>query len=148
VSGPPRPVASPSITDDDTSEVDRRGDRRLERVVDESITTRSRIGYFAALYRQVTVAVRDAIHAGEFDDGPRMDAFDTAFGNRYLDALARVAIGREAAEELEAGVHRRGRGQPPDRAAPPARHQRPHQPRPRRRRGHGRAGARDLRSEG
>ncbi|GAB3443905.1 DUF5995 family protein [Actinophytocola sediminis] len=46
-----------------------------------------RVGYFAALYRQVTVEVRTAIHSGQFDDGPRMDRFDTLFGNRYLDAL-------------------------------------------------------------
>lgn len=46
-----------------------------------------RIGYFAALYRQVTVAVRDAIRAGRFDDGQRMSRFDALFGNRYFDAL-------------------------------------------------------------
>ncbi|MEU3338801.1 DUF5995 family protein [Streptomyces sp. NPDC002144] len=45
-----------------------------------------RIGYFAALYRQVTVEVRSAIHAGQFEDGARMDRFDTHFGNRYFEA--------------------------------------------------------------
>ncbi|MFJ6676124.1 DUF5995 family protein [Actinosynnema sp. NPDC091369] len=45
-----------------------------------------RVGYFAALYRQVTVEVRAAIHDGLFDDGPRTDRFDTLFGNRYFDA--------------------------------------------------------------
>jgi hypothetical protein len=45
-----------------------------------------RAGYFAALYRQVTVEVRTAIHHGLFDDGARMDRFDTLFGNRYFDA--------------------------------------------------------------
>ncbi|WNZ07306.1 DUF5995 family protein [Streptomyces sp. 11x1] len=43
-------------------------------------------GYFAALYRQVTVEVRTAIHQGLFDDGARMDRFDTLFGNRYFEA--------------------------------------------------------------
>jgi hypothetical protein len=47
----------------------------------------SRIGYFASLYRQVTVEIRRAIHAGEFDDGERMSGFDAHFGNRYFDAL-------------------------------------------------------------
>lgn len=46
-----------------------------------------RVGYFAALYRQVTVAVREAIRAGRFDDGQRMSRFDALFGNRYFDAL-------------------------------------------------------------
>jgi len=45
-----------------------------------------RAGYFAALYRQVTVEVRTAIRGGLFDDGARMDRFDTLFGNRYFDA--------------------------------------------------------------
>jgi len=45
-----------------------------------------RVGYFAALYRQVTVEVRTAIHAGAFEDGARMDRFDTHFGNRYFEA--------------------------------------------------------------
>lgn len=45
-----------------------------------------RIGYFAALYRQVTVEVRSAIQAGQFEDGARMDRFDTHFGNRYFEA--------------------------------------------------------------
>lgn len=48
--------------------------------------TGDRIGYFAALYRQVTVEVREAIRAGRFEDGPRMDRFDTLFGNRYFAA--------------------------------------------------------------
>lgn len=44
---------------------------------------------FPALYRQVTAAVRDGIAAGRFEDGPRMDRFDTHFANRYLRAFAR-----------------------------------------------------------
>lgn len=59
----------------------------LAAVVEDSRRTRNRAGYFAALYRQVTAEVRAAIHAGLFDDGPRMDRFDTLFGNRYFDAL-------------------------------------------------------------
>ncbi|MFF4114973.1 DUF5995 family protein [Streptomyces sp. NPDC001714] len=58
----------------------------LAGIVREAERTGDRIGYFAALYRQVTVEIRAAIHAGQFDDGPRMDRFDTLFGNRYFDA--------------------------------------------------------------
>jgi len=47
-----------------------------------------RAGYFAALYRRVTVAVKVGIAAGVFDDGPRMARLDVTFANRYLDALA------------------------------------------------------------
>ncbi|MFJ9560633.1 DUF5995 family protein [Streptomyces fuscichromogenes] len=58
----------------------------LADIVREAGRTGDRIGYFAALYRQVTVEIRAAIHAGLFDDGARMDRFDTLFGNRYFDA--------------------------------------------------------------
>ncbi|MER6162307.1 DUF5995 family protein [Streptomyces sp. NPDC001868] len=58
----------------------------LAGIVREAIRDGDRVGYFAALYRQVTVEVRTAIHDGLFDDGARMDRFDTHFGNRYFDA--------------------------------------------------------------
>lgn len=58
----------------------------LAQVVREAVRDGDRIGYFAALYRQVTVEVRTAIHEGLFDDGARMDRFDTHFGNRYFEA--------------------------------------------------------------
>ncbi|MFF0160462.1 DUF5995 family protein [Streptomyces sp. NPDC005263] len=58
----------------------------LAGIVREAGRAGDRIGYFAALYRQVTVEVRTAIHGGLFDDGARMDRFDTHFGNRYFDA--------------------------------------------------------------
>lgn len=58
----------------------------LAGIVREATEAGDRVGYFAALYRQVTVEVRSAIHSGLFDDGPRMDRFDTLFGNRYFDA--------------------------------------------------------------
>ena len=59
----------------------------LREVVDDSVRTGSRIGYFASLYRQVTVAVAEGIERDEFEDGPRMSRFDAAFGARYLRAL-------------------------------------------------------------
>jgi hypothetical protein len=58
----------------------------LAGIVREATRAGDRIGYFAALYRQVTVEIRKAIHAGQFEDGSRMDRFDTLFGNRYFDA--------------------------------------------------------------
>jgi hypothetical protein len=60
---------------------------RLGSVIDESIATSDRVGLFAALYRQVTMAVRDGIESGDFDDGDRMNRFDTLFANRYFEAL-------------------------------------------------------------
>jgi hypothetical protein len=59
----------------------------LRVVVDEAAADGDRVGYFAALYRQVTLAVAAAIDEGVFDDGPRLSRFDAAFGGRYLRAL-------------------------------------------------------------
>ena len=59
----------------------------LSTVIDWARDTPSRLGYFAALYRKVTVQVREGIRSGYFDDGPRMERFDVNFANRYLQAL-------------------------------------------------------------
>lgn len=59
---------------------------RLTGIVDDSRQQRSRDGYFAALYRNVTVAMRDRIRSGRFDDADRMERFVVAFADRYLDA--------------------------------------------------------------
>lgn len=58
----------------------------LAGIVRDAAAAADRAGYFAALYRQVTVEVREGIRSGLFDDGPRMDRFDTLFGNRYFEA--------------------------------------------------------------
>jgi hypothetical protein len=65
----------------------------LDRIIAAALAERSRIGFFAALYRQVTLRVRQGIADGFFDDGPRMERLDTVFANRYLDALAAWQIG-------------------------------------------------------
>lgn len=61
---------------------------QLDGIVAPARRAGDRIGFFAALYRQVTVKVRDGIAAGVFDDGPRMQRLDVIFASRYLDALA------------------------------------------------------------
>jgi hypothetical protein len=66
----------------------------LDHIIAAALAERSRIGLFAALYRQVTLRIRQGIADGMFDDGPRMDRFDTVFANRYLDALAAWQTGR------------------------------------------------------
>lgn len=47
----------------------------------------STLAFFPALYRGVTIRVRDGIRAGRFADGARMNRLDTRFANRYLAAL-------------------------------------------------------------
>lgn len=58
----------------------------LDEIVEHSIDAHSALGYFAALYRRVTVKVAQGINAGMFEDGPRMEELDVVFANRYLAA--------------------------------------------------------------
>ena len=67
---------------------------QLGDVIDRSLRERSRLGFFAALYRKVTIKVKEGIAAGRFDDGPRMERLDVTFANRYLEALARFRNGQ------------------------------------------------------
>lgn len=46
----------------------------------------SPMAYFAILYHDVTVAVRDAILEQRFEDNPRMEKLDVIFANHYFDA--------------------------------------------------------------
>lgn len=59
----------------------------LDDIIARSIQDGSRLGYFAALYRKVTVKVKEGIAQGRFDDGPRMERLDVTFANRYLEAM-------------------------------------------------------------
>ena len=59
----------------------------IQGIVDWSKANESRLGYFAALYKRITIAIRNAIAQGLFDDGPRMERFDVTFASRYFTAL-------------------------------------------------------------
>lgn len=53
-----------------------------------------RAGYFAALYKKVTMAVSDRIKENYFDDNERMEKLDVVFANRYLDAWEQYKSGK------------------------------------------------------
>jgi hypothetical protein len=59
----------------------------LGTIINWSIEASSRLGYFAALYKRVTIAVGNAVAEGKFEDGPRLARLDSAFANRYFEAL-------------------------------------------------------------
>jgi hypothetical protein len=59
----------------------------VQGIVDWSIANESRLGYFAALYKRITIAIRGGIADHLFDDGPRMERFDVTFASRYFAAL-------------------------------------------------------------
>ena len=63
----------------------------LDEIIQAAKDTNNRMGYFAALYRKVTVEVKKGIEAGQFDDGNRMEKLDVIFANRYLEAYSQYA---------------------------------------------------------
>jgi hypothetical protein len=58
----------------------------LDEIISESEKNNNPLGYFAALYRNVTIKVKEGIQTNFFDDGPRMEKLDIVFAKRYLDA--------------------------------------------------------------
>lgn len=67
---------------------------RLDDIVATARREKSRVGYFATLYRRVTVSVKNGIAAGRFEDGPRMEHLDVIFANRYLAAYDAYRAGK------------------------------------------------------
>jgi uncharacterized protein DUF5995 len=65
----------------------------LDRLVAFFRERQSRFAFFAALYRAVTMRVAAGIERGDFEDGERMDRFDTAFANRYFAAVDTLLAG-------------------------------------------------------
>lgn len=62
----------------------------LDRIIAWAKEHKSKIGYFAALYRNVTLRVKDGIQQGIFEDNDRMEHLDVIFANRYLSAVEQV----------------------------------------------------------
>ncbi len=58
----------------------------LDDIIKTSQINNNPLGYFATLYRKVTIKVKEGIDNDFFDDGPRMEKLDVIFANRYLDA--------------------------------------------------------------
>lgn len=69
--------------------------RALDEIIEWAKKNKSRVGYFAALYRKVTAQVKKGIAENFFDDGPRMERLDVIFANRFLDAFAQYRAVKE-----------------------------------------------------
>ena len=65
----------------------------LDAIIQRAWDEKSRMGYFAALYRRVTLAVRDGLSRGRFQNGPLMERLDVAFASRYIDAVTAHQVG-------------------------------------------------------
>ncbi len=58
----------------------------LDEIISSAEQNNDPLGYFAVLYRRVTIKVKEGITEGFFDNGPRMEQLDVVFAKRYLDA--------------------------------------------------------------
>jgi hypothetical protein len=85
---------------------------RLTSIVDWARANRSRSGYFAAMYRKVTLSVKAAIDAGEFEDPERMTHMLVLFAQRYIDAFEQFRAGRRPTEAWEVSLSATRRRRP------------------------------------
>ena len=77
----------------------------LDTIIQQAYDASNRLGYFAALYRRVTCAVRDGISNGRFSNGPLIEKLDVVFASRYLDALAAFQAGGAATRSWMLAFH-------------------------------------------
>lgn len=61
--------------------------QKMDDIVDQCKQEQLRAGYFAVLYRFVTLRIKEGIDNGEFDDNDRMEQLDTIFAQRFFDAF-------------------------------------------------------------
>jgi hypothetical protein len=58
----------------------------MDGIIHDAILNSSRLGYFASLYRTVTIIVKERCDEGFFEDNDRMRKLDVIFANRYFEA--------------------------------------------------------------
>jgi len=54
----------------------------LDQIILRARREQNRLGFFATLYRNVTMKVKEGIATGVFADGARMEKLDVTFANR------------------------------------------------------------------
>ena len=83
----------------------------LAEIVADAKARKDPLGYFGALYRQVTLKVRAGINQGLFDDGPRMSTFDAQFANAFFTAYAQYRDGQRPSRAWEFAFDRTRSGE-------------------------------------
>ncbi|MFK7786368.1 MAG: DUF5995 family protein [Crocinitomicaceae bacterium] len=73
----------------------------LDQIIEDAKENESPLGYFAALYRLVTITVKNKLGTNYFDDDARMEKLDVVFANRYLDAYADYTEGKPISSSWE-----------------------------------------------
>lgn len=67
----------------------------LGEIIAECQQTNSRLGYFPAMYRKVTVRIKEGVENGRFDDPERLEHLDVVFAQRYLEAYRQYRQGQQ-----------------------------------------------------
>lgn len=70
----------------------------LEAIIQKSKKEESALGYFAALYHNVTLTVKDRLNTNYFEDDERMEKLDVVFANRYLSAYSKFKEGKQVTD--------------------------------------------------
>jgi hypothetical protein len=83
----------------------------LAGIVGAARERRSTLGYFPALYQEVTRRVKVGIAQGFFDDGERMARLDVVFASRYLAAYQEYGSGGAASACWQAAFQETANGQ-------------------------------------
>lgn len=71
---------------------------RLEQILQATIEAESPLGFFAALYQNVTIRVKHGIDTGRFEDPARMERLDVIFANRYIKAYHQYQSGQASTQ--------------------------------------------------
>ncbi len=85
--------------------------RQQSAIVADNKARKDPLGYFPALYRQVTLKIRDGIAQGYFDDNPRMNTFATRFANAYLLAYGQYGAHQNPSRAWKFAFDRATQGQ-------------------------------------
>ncbi len=59
---------------------------KMDSIVNQCMEKNLRAGFFAVLYRHVTLRIKQGIDNKEFEDNERMEKFDILFAQRFFDA--------------------------------------------------------------
>ena len=77
---------------------------QLDIIIAQQREQKNALGFFPAVYRQVTVQIKQGIVDDFFDNGPRMERFDVIFANRYLEAFDKFQKGEKPSRSWQVAL--------------------------------------------
>ena len=80
----------------------------LDNLIQQSTEQDSQAGYFAALYKRMTIAVKKGIDNGQFENGSRMEQLDVIFANRYFEAFDKWKSKQQPTKSWQAAFNSSG----------------------------------------